>query len=545
MSTPRSTPTDLLLPSSGRWLPLLILLYSVLLSARLATVASPAHLTVDDGYYYLGIARNIARGLGSTWDGVNLTNGYHPLWLLSLVPVYWLSPSPEIALRSVFILQAALMAVAAGLLFLVCRRCVDRKPADPEWPASGASCLAVLFWLGLNYRLMFSGLEYGLWVICLLAVTYVRLCFARQPPGARAHLALGILLAVAFLARIENLLLAGLVVWSLRPRLGRPRQSAWRLAALCCPVLLVAVGYAIVNWRAFGHPLPISGVVKAGWSRLALEEDVLFQQEGWLAAKAAHLFWPLQTPGVWCLTIAAGSLGISLVWFARRRLGCEGLGSLAPFIAFSNLSYLTYVTIYHGMWSSRAWYYAVQPVLAAILLAVLLERWSGAGRHRWWGAVMTTVGIWLILRTVGGIEKRPLVNAGIGPILEALAELPEDAAMASWNGGALSYLSGRPMVSLDGLVNSREYALSGRLDLCRYWQEVGISHLVDAFDLTHGPPFRPVWPTYSELHDYRACGDQPRLVWSDTRSALSARVAILEIRRDKAEAETAGRRGSD
>ncbi len=42
---------------------------------------APFALTFDDAYYYLGIARNIADGHGSTFDGLNPTNGYHPLWL--------------------------------------------------------------------------------------------------------------------------------------------------------------------------------------------------------------------------------------------------------------------------------------------------------------------------------------------------------------------------------------------------------------------------------------------------------------------------------
>ena len=49
---------------------------------------APFTLTFDDAYYYFGIARNLVDGHGSTFDQINLTNGYHPLWLLiSTVPV--------------------------------------------------------------------------------------------------------------------------------------------------------------------------------------------------------------------------------------------------------------------------------------------------------------------------------------------------------------------------------------------------------------------------------------------------------------------------
>src|SRR3954471_4321452 len=48
---------------------------------------APFALTFDDAWYYLTIGRNLAAGQGSTFDGVNLTNGYHPLWqLVAAVP---------------------------------------------------------------------------------------------------------------------------------------------------------------------------------------------------------------------------------------------------------------------------------------------------------------------------------------------------------------------------------------------------------------------------------------------------------------------------
>ena len=38
----------------------------------------------DDSFYYFQIARNLAEGKFSTFDGgITQTNGYHPLWMLS------------------------------------------------------------------------------------------------------------------------------------------------------------------------------------------------------------------------------------------------------------------------------------------------------------------------------------------------------------------------------------------------------------------------------------------------------------------------------
>ena len=47
--------------------------------------------TRDDAYYYFKVAQNISEGHGSTFDGIDLTNGYHPLWMLVCIPIFALA----------------------------------------------------------------------------------------------------------------------------------------------------------------------------------------------------------------------------------------------------------------------------------------------------------------------------------------------------------------------------------------------------------------------------------------------------------------------
>ena len=58
--------------------------------AGTALLAMPFHLRpenfiVDDGYFYPQIARHIVHHQGSTFNGIMLTNGYHPLWMVLCV----------------------------------------------------------------------------------------------------------------------------------------------------------------------------------------------------------------------------------------------------------------------------------------------------------------------------------------------------------------------------------------------------------------------------------------------------------------------------
>ena len=72
------------------WVALLILAAALLVRPLTLLLTDPADVQrvvdylVDDAYYYLGIAANVAEQGRSTLDGITRTNGYHPLWLLAL-----------------------------------------------------------------------------------------------------------------------------------------------------------------------------------------------------------------------------------------------------------------------------------------------------------------------------------------------------------------------------------------------------------------------------------------------------------------------------
>src|SRR5215208_6457972 len=94
--------------------------------------------TRDDAYYYFKVAQNISEGHGSTFDGIDKTNGYHPLWMLICVPIFALARFDLILpLRILFLLLSGL-SVATGILLY---RLVGRVFA----PAIGA--FAAIVWV--------------------------------------------------------------------------------------------------------------------------------------------------------------------------------------------------------------------------------------------------------------------------------------------------------------------------------------------------------------------------------------------------------------
>lgn len=116
----------------------------------------------DDAYYYFKVAQNISEGRGSTFDGINPTNGYHPLWLLICVPIFALARFDLILpLRLILVLMAALSVIASILLFRLLK----------EIAGEALAMLAAAYWgldMTVHSIITQQGLETGLMAVSLM-----------------------------------------------------------------------------------------------------------------------------------------------------------------------------------------------------------------------------------------------------------------------------------------------------------------------------------------------------------------------------------------
>src|SRR5712671_3742952 len=89
-------------------------------------IARPDQLFADDTYFYLQVAWNFARGMGSTFNTLIPTNGYHPLWMLLCAGVYKLLPSKIAGMHGV----AVLTSVLDVLMLWTIRRLLKQVAGD-------------------------------------------------------------------------------------------------------------------------------------------------------------------------------------------------------------------------------------------------------------------------------------------------------------------------------------------------------------------------------------------------------------------------------
>ena len=206
----------------------------------------------DDTFYYLQIARNLAHGHGSTFNGVVTTNGYHPLWLLVLTGV------SAISTRYTFILGFLIAAevTAATAVYLLARK-LFANVAGPGVAASGVALVAT----SLVVPMLATGMETVLAVPFALA-TLAYLTEIKEPIGFKQGAILGLLTSLTVLSRLDSAILFGLLALAggLNPAFRKfvTRPGVFGALLGLAPLAF----YLFLNHSLFETWLPVSGQAK-------------------------------------------------------------------------------------------------------------------------------------------------------------------------------------------------------------------------------------------------------------------------------------------
>lgn len=480
-------------------------------------------LFFDDAFYYFQVARNAAAGQGWTFDGIHATNGFHPLWMFVLVPLFAAFPGDVAVLRVVGVLETALIALGCVGIFRLLRSRIGTGPALlAAWLVLAMPGARSILRTGLEGALFFAlfVLVWGRWQAA---------CDDRRearPPW----LLLGLCCSLAFLARLEGILLVPAVLWLERRRLmRRPDLVAAFLAA---PAASVG-GYLLWNRMAFGSWMPVSSLVK---SHMAGELPLSIRLGGiaelpWIGNDVVlRLFGVAQIRAVpWFgkLVYAALVAGVVLaLWCARKRVR-EARIALILLAGAAIVAADIAAVVQLPEW------YRVPILLSTALLAASL---CAALPRAWIRALLLATALLILARPVLGVWK---IGDGSGGYafyrIRAADWLRENTApgtrVGSWNAGMLGYFSHRPVVNLDGLANDLEYLRSVVLSrrLCDYLSEEDIDLLADQACGEHTRPtiylrrfgcekaaaeFRPL----RQFHNERSVDGCPGyVVWSRRR----------------------------
>lgn len=427
---------------------------------------APFAFTFDDAWYYFTIARNVSNGLGSTFDGINPTNGYHPLWLLICVPVFTAGFDGILAARILLLVQMAFWTVAMLIVASIVARSVNDWPRIPVTNSIArrvcttvvATSFTLLIGNPFLIKVFVNGLESGIVVVgyaaLLAAATQGVRSWVRDTSG-RWRLGIGMVLVLTFLARTDAVLIcATLGLWCLAECRPFSSKHLRPLVELFGPPALTISVYLAFNQIRFDSAIQISGIIKR--SR------------------------PDATMLIGLVASATIALVVGISTFRRNQRGAfprprrfdrttEFVRRTGFFAAFCVLI-IGYYSF--GQIQQWLWYYAPVALymiaVGTVAVADFMESATVEAR-----TAQSPIRSMLPLT---GILVTPLVVAAViqfrtftDPDLRAIqianrdagvwinTNLPEDAVLASWDAGVVGYFSHRAVINLDGVVNSPEY----------------------------------------------------------------------------------------
>lgn len=395
----------------------------------------------DDAYYYLGVARHIAAGDGSTFGGLMSTNGYQPLWLAVLVPVAAVVRDPDALVVAVVVIQSVIWlgVVREGL------RIGHRYGSE----ASALGAMAVLGVLAFGVRhLAFNGMESALLLLLLLMA--VRLIVeADDAPRLGAEVRLGCVFALICLTRLDAVVtVAAMAVVAVACTRDSPTPLVRRVLALGGPSALALGTYAAFNKVIFGTALPVSSEAKSVggpfFSGRAIDQALevpLLGRPTWLGA----------------VTLAVVVAAATLAWTRATPHNQRLLGVMAAIVA-GQVAFIGYLGVFTS-YGVLSWYLYHTGLLLFLACLVLFD----AALRRRPAVAIPAIGAVVALVLVGQVAGAFLVrdqlkDGGFAAAAFVDAQLPDGAVLAMGDrAGQFGYYSDRRLLHLEGLTADAAY----------------------------------------------------------------------------------------
>jgi hypothetical protein len=483
-------------------------------------------LLMDDTFYYLQVARNLALTGVSTFDGIHPTSGINLLWGLALTALAKVVPADRDVLIRACLILSAVLALLTGLVLRSWLRSL-RSALAGEW----AGLLYGTFLMALVPHVL--GMEYPLHTLVVILALRAWERALRLPAEATPAqlLGLGLLLTLNFWVRIDSALFMAAAVASVGYRLAQvhPRRIA-ALAALVTAPILGGPGFVLTSMLLGDTPTPVSGLVKQHYASLH------FADWPWYVALAGHGVWWLRVHARAVLDTVCSALTEPLPWshpallatmavvfpvvlwrlraLWRSRSSDPRLAGLLRFVGIVAVTAAVHsaaVTWLVGQWSHvLQHYYSWLLLLWFLVMALLLEQafaaWPEAARSRAVGAaLLVTAVLWgsIAWRHFGSADPDDMHLRRARVVDWIHRHIPEGAILGSWNAGQLGYTCQRTVVNLDGLVNDRAFyqRLRRREPILDYLRQEGIRYVVDNEGRDIIMPYRKTWDRTQRFRD--------------------------------------------
>lgn len=393
----------------------------------------------DDSFFYVKTASNFVKGLGSTFDGINPTNGYHPLYFILLsvlffVPCNILKSSPEVLYRFVVLLHFFMIIGMQYFIFESLRNIYTEKRNRNIFILAFLSFSSFVF-------IRDFGLESHL--ACLIISVFIYIQTVEIFRGENKILFKSLLISCLFLTRtdyifsfIPLLLIADYFVSS--------KRKPYILLSLSL-LILTAVIYYSLNYLFFGNTGTVSGRLLNGFptvflagnvNNLLIDNSKLFNQ----FARMVFVLFAL------ILFITSNYKSISKdkpVSKFNLIILSLGIGSLC----------FTFIHLAFNVYGIREWYMTLPVFISVLMIITILHNKK---------IIMNISLILSVIMLIYVFYGSRLVNykyvSGFeyAKALKTVVKEHESIYQVDYC-GVVAFFSDRNVINGDGLINSFEY----------------------------------------------------------------------------------------
>jgi len=414
------------------------MLIGSIIFAFLSSIEFLLNFTNDDSFFYVKIAYNFSTGAGSTFDLVNETNGYHPLWFMILSIYFFIlnlftSFSPELYFRFV--------------VFLICIVSIMTILALKKFFENSNPLIArKQFFLIIPLFLTFVAIrDYGMetHITCLLITFYLLLKSIELRKNESMLKLKCLLIVLLYLARIDFLFnVIPVIILSdflISPEDTRKKYLLYSSLSLISAVAL----YSASNYFFFGEISPVTSRIKNSFPEIIF----LFNIERLLDPGS----FTNQFIKVLFVFVVITSFLI-LISIRKYRIRFQKIDYFLFAICISSCLFIV-TNLFFNTYALKEWYVAFPAFASSLLLIRMLLLYSITYKP----ALVVFTTIFLIYLVVTRINN-PKWDSMYYYALELKKNIREEDRIFMIDlSGIVGYFSERKVINGDGLANSHEY----------------------------------------------------------------------------------------
>jgi hypothetical protein len=403
----------------------------------------------DDSFFYIKTADNFAKGFGSTFDGISSTNGYHPLYFITLVIIFFIpdfvfKASPEFLFRLVVLYH---LFMIIGIQYFVFRSV--KNIFKKEVSNYSLVFLPVLFSAFVYIR------DFGLesHAACLLVTVFLFIKSKEIMPGDNKLYLKSIILALLFLTRTDYLYTVIPFILIADYKISTDRKKYFLVSAAFLSA--AAVLYYSGNYIFFGHIDTVSGKILNNFPGV-----LFFSSIKTLLTDPAKLYNQFAR----IIFVFVSFILFSIYYIkGRERESTESKFYLIILSLGAGSIVVTLMHLFFNNYSIREWYMTM-PVMVSIIMLFLVFRNKKVIFNI--SLILSVILLFYVFYGSRIMNYKYVSGYAYAKKLNSLVNRDESVYQVDYC-GVTGFFSERNIIDGDGLINSfeyLEYLNSGRID---------------------------------------------------------------------------------